>query len=117
MQEKLVLSLLAKGRDETPVDEARASTQADELFNTIKNGGGMISGLKDAAEIKVSEIIRQASVAQCQAIKVAYERNHPGNKSLEATIEAKIGGPLREALLWLLRPPADVLCSRLKVHT
>ena len=103
--------MLSHGRGEDPVDEARAANQADELFNVIKNGGGMLSGLKDAAEVKVCDIIRSVSPAQCQAIKTIYERNHPGSKSLEATIEAKFGGALREALLWLLRSP-NRRCSR-----
>ena len=71
------MNLLAHGRDETVADETRASSQADELFTTIKNGGGMLSGLKDAAEVRVSEIIRQASWQQCQAIKVRSHRCSP----------------------------------------
>jgi hypothetical protein len=115
--ETLILALLAKGRDEGPADEASASAQANDLFDTIKGGTGMLGGLNSAAETKVMDIIRQASVAQCQAIKVAYEKNHPGKKSLEATIEKVFGGACREAMLWLLREPLDVLCARLKIAT
>jgi hypothetical protein len=68
--ETLILDLLAKGRDEKPVDDSKAHGQADELFNVIKNGTGMLGGLSSTAEARVCEIIRQASVAQCQSIKV-----------------------------------------------
>jgi hypothetical protein len=113
----LVLGLLASGRDEGPADESRAGGQADELFRTIKSGTGLLGGISGAAERKVVELVRQAGVAQCQAIKVAYERNHPGSKSLEAAVERVFSGAVREALLWLLRPPLDVLCMRLRAAT
>ena len=115
--ETLILNLLVTGRGDGPVDQTKAAAQADDLFNTIKNGGGMLSGLKDSAEKRVIEIIQQASPAQCQAIKAAYERNHPGQKSLDAMIDSKCSGPLKEALHFMLKDPLDVLCSRLKEAT
>jgi hypothetical protein len=68
--EKLIVDLIVKGRKEAPVDAAEAATQAEELFQTIKNGSSMMGGLSDKAERRIIDIIRTASAAQCQAIKV-----------------------------------------------
>ncbi len=67
--EKLIIHLLTRGRGEGPANQAQAEAQAKDLQQVIKNGSGMIGGLKEAACIKVFEILCGASPDQCIAIK------------------------------------------------
>ncbi len=44
----------------------------------------------------------------------AWETANPSSPSLDATIEAKIGGALKTALLYLLKDPIDLFCMKIK---
>jgi hypothetical protein len=123
------LKLLLAGRDENPTpDLARARAQAAELFEAIKKGKSMLGGLSSDTEKKITDVLTNASPAQCRAIKVgrllpsssshhlqdAWEVANPSSPSLDATIEAKIGGALRTALVYLLKDPIDLYCMKIK---
>jgi hypothetical protein len=109
------LKLLLAGRDENPTpDLARARAQATELFEAIKKGKSMLGGLSSDTEKKITDVLTNASPAQCRAIKEAWEVANPSSPSLDATIEAKIGGALRTALVYLLKDPIDLYCLKIK---
>jgi hypothetical protein len=75
IHETIIIQLMTKGREtNTVADEAKARGQAAELVNVIKSGSSMMGGLNSSAENRVAEIIRQSSVAQCQALKVITNR-------------------------------------------
>ncbi|CAE7670863.1 Anxa6, partial [Symbiodinium microadriaticum] len=44
----------------------------------------------------------------------AFETAYPSHPSLDATIEAKVGGALKTALVYLLTEPVDLLCKKIK---
>lgn len=74
----------------------------------------MLGGLSGDTERKIIDVLTNSSPAQCRAIKEAWETANPSSPSLDATIESKIGGALKTALIYLLKDPIDLFCMKIK---
>lgn len=110
----LIINVLANGRPEGGVDQAKAEEDVEALYTTISTDKNkLLGGLSDAAEAAISEILLRSSPEQCREIRKLYEIKHPQATSLEEVIRTKVGGGLKSALLFMLRDPLDIYCIRL----
>eukprot|EP00299_Pterocystis_sp_00344_P019565 c9690_g1_i2.p1 GENE.c9690_g1_i2~~c9690_g1_i2.p1 ORF type:complete len:416 (-),score=133.75 c9690_g1_i2:106-1353(-) len=105
---KKIALLLLDGRPETPADESLAEQQAEELHEAGVGQWG-------TNEEKFISVLGTSSVAQCQAIRKAYEAKFQA--SLDSAIRTEFSGDLEQALLALLLTPVEYACVRLRRAT
>ena len=110
----LILKLLLAGRSEAAADEKKARQQADTLYNLTINGKTLFGSFSDNSIKQVIGILVDSSPQQCYCIRTQYEAMHPNKPSLEKTIEKMVSGPLKSAMLYMLREPEDIMCMKLK---
>ena len=110
----LILKLLLAGRSEGLADDNKARQQADSLYNLTINGKTLFGSLSDNSIKQVIAILIESSPQQCYCIRRQYEAMHPSKPSLEKTLDKMVSGPLKSAMLYMLREPQDIMCHKLK---
>jgi hypothetical protein len=113
--EKLILQLLnGSGRGNGVPSDEHATNCANRIQSIIKNGTGMMGGLKADAQKELVDVIISCSPSQCKLLCRMWEKIFPSEGSLEKCIKKHFSGALEYACLALLQSPVLLFTQHLK---
>lgn len=110
----LMTKLLQSGRSEDQnIDETLAIEQATQLHATL-NKSNVLGGLSDETTSELIDLIVRLSHSQAEVVKKQFEIQFPSEPSVDALIDQRIGGALKQALHLLLSVPTSVYARKIR---